>query len=287
MGKNEKRIIRRRLVRSYAASTVSISLVLMLTGLAALFWTAAGGVARYFRENVAVSVVLDPTLEEQEARAFCASLAASEQVKEVEFVTREEGEAELRTMLGEDFLSVFEAAPIPFSIDVHLDAAAVTPSALEHFREVLEADSRVQEVVYRKSLVEALNANLRKLSLVLGVTVLLLMLISFALIGNTVRLNLHARRFTVHTMRQVGARNSFIRRPFVRQALLQGLVSGLLAAGILRMRSRGSLLYSMLDEPSWPWVTAALIPLGMALCALSAARVVTRLLRSRKDDLYY
>jgi cell division transport system permease protein len=147
-------------------------------------------------------------------------------------------------------------------------------------------------VVYQENLVDALNANLRRISLVVGVVILLLLLISFALIGNTVRLNIYARRFTIHTMSLVGARRSFIARPFVAQAVVLGAVSGLIASGLLygliRYLSRDSDLLTMILDMRLVWaVLAGTVLLGILLCVLATLFVVRKVAYLSKDDLYY
>ena len=293
MSKKEKRLIRRRLVRSYIASVVSISLVLLLVGAMAIFWGAAGSLARHFKENLIVSVILSPAVEEEAARTFAASLEGRPDVLQARFISRQEGEDDLKKLLGEDFLSAFSDTAIPLSIDLRLPQGSVSGEAVAALKTSLEADERVSEVVYQESLVEALNANLRTILMVLAVAIILLLVVSFVLISNTVRLNLHSRRFTIHTMRQVGARNSFIRRPFLLQALLQGAVSGGIAAaalyaGMRLLETRGGVtLGAMFASPWAPWVPPALVVLGIILCTVSARIVLSRILHTRKEDLYY
>ena len=122
--------------------------------------------------------------------------------------------------------------------------------------------------------------------------IVLLLIISFALINNTVRLNIYARRFTIHTMRLVGARNSFISRPFVRQAIVQGAVSGivadtLLGSAILYVKRSSDLLYSLFDSGLVAGMLILLVLLGILICSVSALFVVSRIAYSSKDDLYY
>ena len=135
----------------------------------------------------------------------------------------------MEELLGSDFLDVFETSPIPMSIDITLNADYVSADSLEVVRATVSKSPIVDEIVYQTSLVEALNANLSKISLGLGVLIALLLFISFVLINNTVRLNVFARRFTIHTMKLVGATKSFIRAPFLVQAVFQGIFSSFIA----------------------------------------------------------
>ena len=264
----------------------------LLVAAAAVFAANAGSVARWFKENMAVSVLLKQSTTEKEGRALADALAARPYVKESRFISKEEGAEEMKGLLGEDFLSVFESSPIPISIDLKLDGDFITADSLDVIKADLLADRHVEEVVYQESLVEALNANLRRISLVLGIVILLLLVISFALISNTVRLNIYARRFTIHTMSLVGAKRSFIARPFLWQAVIQGAVAGIIAAALLyaglRWAGRGSdLLASLLDMRLVWLVLVGTILLGIAICVVSTLFVVRRVAYVSKDDLYY
>lgn len=292
MAKKEQNIVRRRLIRSYITSVISISLVLTMVGAAAMFWVSAGNVASYFKENMAVSLILKQHVGEADARAFADSLAKAPDVRSAEYISRERGEEELEALLGEDFLSVFESTPVPVSVEMRLDGSMISKDSLALIRARLMEDDRVEEVVYQESTVEALNANVKKIALVLSVFIVVLLVISSALINNTVRLNIYARRFTIHTMRLVGARSSFISRPFVSQALIQGAVAGLLAdlillAALLWVRSSSELLYSLFDKTMVACVMVGLVLLGMLICSLSALLVTRKISYSSKDDLYY
>ena len=292
MANKAKNIVHRRLIRSYLTSVISISLVLVLVAAAAFFAVNAGCVARWVKENMAVSVLLKQSVSEKEGRKLADELAARPYVRESRFISKEEGAEEMKALLGEDFLSVFESSPIPISVELKLTGEAITSDSLEVIKANLLQNRMVEEVVYQESLVETLNANLRRISLLLGVVIVLLMVISFALISNTVRLNIYARRFTIHTMSQVGARRSLIARPFVRQAVAQGTVAGLIASALLyagiRLSGRGTPLLEALFDHRLMWVVlVGTVLLGIALCVLSTLVVVRRVAYLSKDDLYY
>lgn len=292
MAKKEKNIVRHRLVRSYITSVISISLVLTMVGASVIFGASASAVAAYFKENMAVSLILKQRVTEKQAKAYADSLAGAEHVRSAEYISKERGAEELEAMLGEDFLSVFESTPIPVSVELHLDGDMISKDSLAVIQKHFMADERVEEVVYQESMVDALNANIKKITAVLSVVIVLLLIISFALINNTVRLNIYARRFTIHTMRLVGAKNSFIAKPFVKQAIIQGAVSGAIACAILGLavayvRKSSDLLFSLFDMGLVTRVFVLLVILGMIICSVSALFVVSRIAYSSKDDLYY
>ena len=292
MARPEKKLMRKRIVNAYLSSVISISLVLLLTGAAALLIVNARGVSRYLKENMHVTVLLHDDTSDAQAGSLAASFSDRPFVHSARVVTREEGAAELRQTLGEDFLEVFESSPVPLSVDVTLDAAYVHPDSLSLVTAALKASPLVDEVDARITEVEALTSNLTRISVVFGVFILLLLFISFVLINNTVRASVFARRFTIHTMKLVGATRGFIRAPFVRAAVPQGLVSSLLACGLLwgvleALRRSFPELASLVDLKQFLLVCAGIVPLGILLCVVSTWLVVNRLVAASKDDLYY
>lgn len=291
MGAGENKLIRRRLAGAWLSTVISISLVLLLVGVAGLLAANAKSVSDYFKENMQVSVLMKQDIGEDEAMEYVSELDVLPFIKSTAFISREQGTKEMAALLGEDFLNVFEAAPIPVSVDVTLRADYVSSDSLEVVKKVILGSPLVDEVVYQQSLVEKLNTNLKKISVVLGVFILLLLFISFVLINNTVRLSVFSKRFTIHTMKLVGATKSFIRAPFMLQAVFQGLFSALLATlmlvGILFfVRSEFAGLFEVFRLDLLLIVIGVVILAGVLICAASTALVVGRLVSLSKDELY-
>ena len=291
MTAGENKLIRRRLVGAWLSTVISISLVLLLVGVAALLVVNARSVSDYFKENMQVSVLMKQEVDDDEAMEYVTELDAMPFIKSSKFVSREQGTKEMAELLGEDFLKVFETAPIPVSIEVTLKADYVSTDSLEVVKKEIQRSGIVDEVVYQQSLVEKLNTNLKKISVVLGVFIVLLLFISFVLINNTVRLNVFSRRFTIHTMKLVGATKSFIRAPFMVQAVFQGLFSALLATlmlvGILFfVRSEFAQLFEVFRLDLLLVVIGVVILSGVVICTISTALVVGHLVSLSKEELY-
>ena len=285
------RLVRRRLVGAWVSTVISISLVLLLVGVASILLLNARSVSDYFKENLQVSVLMKQDVTEEQALAYQSSLAGLPGVKATTFISREQGIEEMAQMLGRDFLDVFSTAPVPVSIDVNLEAAYVSPDSLDVVKKALSASPLVDEVVYQTSLVEALNANLQKIGLVLGVLILLLLFISFVLIGNMVRLNVFSRRFTIHTMQLVGATRGFIRAPFIGQSAVQGLFAALVAiallvGGLFILRKEFVQLFEIFRLDSLLLTMGIVVVSGVLICVASTWIVVGRLVRYDRDQLY-
>ena len=285
------RLVRRRLFGAWVSTVISISLVLLLVGVASILLLNARSVSDYFKENLQVSVLMKQDVSEEQALAYQSSLAGIPGVKATTFISREQGIEEMAQMLGRDFLDVFSTAPVPVSIDVNLEAAYVSPDSLDVVKKALSASPLVDEVVYQTSLVEALNANLQKIGLVLGVLILLLLFISFVLIGNMVRLNVFSRRFTIHTMQLVGATRGFIRAPFIGQSALQGLFAALVAilllvGGLFILRKEFVQLFEIFRLDTLLATMGIVVVSGVLICVVSTWIVVGRLVRFDRDQLY-
>lgn len=292
MSKAENKIMRRRLMNAYLSSVISISLVLLLVGVASMLLVNAKSVSDYFKENMQVSVLMKQNVSDEKALEFKERLESERYIKSTTFISKEQGQRELAAQLGEDFLDVFETSPIPVSIDVTLTADYVSADSLEMVRAEISESNIVDEVVYQRSLVDALNANLSRISFILGIFIALLLFISFVLINNTVRLNVFARRFTIHTMKLVGATRSFIRAPFLVQSAFQGLFASFIAIIILvglmfLMRSEFAQLFEIFRMDLLLIVIGIVIVSGLVICLLSTYFVVNKLISLRKDELYY
>lgn len=292
MAHNENKLMRRRLANAYLSSVISISLVLLLVGVSSLLLVNTRSVTDYFKENLQVSVIMKQEVPDKDALAYMKELDSMSFVHGTEFISRERGEKEMSDMLGKDFLDVFETSPVPVSIGVTLNAGYVSEDSLEVVRNAISASPLVDEVVYQSSLVEALNSNLSKISAVLGIFIALLLFISFVLINNTMRLTFYAKRFTVHTMKLVGATKSFIRGPFLVRAAFLGLFSAVIAlimlVGVMFVvRTEFSQLFEIFTLGRLLLVMGIVVGSGLVICVLSTWLVANKLLSLRKDELYY
>lgn len=293
MSPTDNKMMRRRLANAYLSSVISISLVLLLVGIAAMLLVNARSVSDYFKENMQVTVMMKQHVTDEAAMDFQNSVLDGKRfIKKTTFISKEQGQREMADMLGDDFLEVFETSPIPVSIDITLKAEYVSADSLEVVRHEVAASPLVDEVVYHSSLVDALNANLGRISAILGVFIALLLFISFVLINNTVRLNVYARRFTIHTMKLVGATRSFIRAPFLVQAAFQGVFAAFIAIIALVvmmyfMRSEFQQLFEIFRLDLLLTVIGIVLASGLTICLVSTWFVVNKLVSLKKDELYY
>ena len=292
MGKTDNKIMRRRIANAYLSSVISISLVLLLVGVASMLLVNARGVSDYFKENMQISVLMKQDVSDADALEYRDRLEGERYIKSTTFISREQGQRELADQLGEDFLDVFETSPIPVSVDVTLKAEYVSADSLSMVSKEIAKSSLVDEVVYQQSLVDALNANLGRISAVIAIFIGLLLFISFVLINNTVRLNVFARRFTIHTMKLVGATKSFIRAPFLVQSAFQGIFSAMIANIVLVvilfvMRNELEQLFRIFRMDLLLVVMGIVLVCGILICLVSTWFVVNKLVALKKDELYY
>ena len=284
----------RRLLSAYLSSVISISLVLLLLGIATALLLNARKVSDYIRSNMQAEVFLAEDVTPEQAERFVEKLSGVRGVSAVRLVSEEEGRQELLETFGEDFLDVFEEVSIPLSCEVTLAPGYVSSDSLDRVGARISAFPEVESVSYPASFVDKLNDNLGKIGLVLVLLIAASLFISFVLIGNTVRINVFNRRFTIHTMKLVGATKAFIRRPFMIRAVFQGLASALLAIGwmvllLLLLRHESAGVYGLLlgDRATLVTVAGVVVAAGILLCLLSTYWSVNRLLAMKKEQLYY
>ncbi|PKO99728.1 MAG: cell division protein FtsX [Bacteroidetes bacterium HGW-Bacteroidetes-8] len=292
MKKREKSIIYRRLVQSYLSSVISISLVLLLAGLTGLLAVNTKSVSEYFRENIKISILFEDSATDNQAEVVLGILQGKEYIKRATFISREEGTREMAEILGSDFLEIFEVNPIPISIDLFLKAQYLESDSLSEIEKEISSMPLVREVVYQESLVNTINNNMERAGLIIIIFIALLLFISFVLINNTIRLNLFSKRFSIHTMKLVGARRAFIRRPLLAKGFVQGLVSGfisaLLLSGVVYLIQRDLPdLYKILDLNMILVVIGSVIVLGILLCVISTFFIVNRLVSMSGDDMFF
>ena len=231
IGKNNS--LYNSLLSSSASVVISLSLVLFVVGLLGLVLINAQRLSNYVKENVGFTIMLKADIAEIEIIKFQKELDAYAFVKSTIFVSKERATQDLQKDLGEDFVKFLGYSPLLASLDVKLNATYANTDSLNIIKNALNKNSNVHEVFYQKDLVDKLNKNINRLSVFLLTFCGLLFIIAFALINNTIRLSVYAKRFLIRTMRLVGATNNFIQKPFLIKGLYQGVYSSIFAIFML------------------------------------------------------
>ena len=290
---SEKNSSNRRVAGSYAMSLVSIMLVLFLLGAFALFMMHARKLSNHVKDNIGFEIVMNSDVKEANILRLQKELDAMPAIKSTEYITKDEAISRLSEDLGEDFLEWLgpEENPLLPSVDVRFHAAYANTDSIAKVEALILDNPDVKEVYYQKSLVDLINNNLRKIAIVLMVVSLALLLIAIALIRNTIRLSIYSKRFLVRSMQLVGATESFIRRPFLKQGVSQGFFGGLLAdlllIGILyTVSKRVPDLVLVQDKTVIACILVGIIVLGVLLAWFSTRAALDKFLKADLDKLY-
>lgn len=271
---------------------ISTALVLILLGTVVFFVTMADNLGRTLRENFTVEVLLDDSISNREAVALQRTLREQPYVRHVSYTSKERATREQAEALDTDPSEFLGYSPIPASFELHLKAEYADKDSLARYTPALKAHRYVTDVVYPQDLVEVVNDNIRRVSIVLLAIAVLLAFVSFALINNTMRLSVYARRFTIHSMKLVGAKWSFIRRPFMRRAFWIGLVASLVADGLLFSGMQALIEWDAdISRLITPFVMAvtlgSVFACGLLLTLSCAFFSVNRHLRMSGNDVFF
>ena len=282
---------KRRSKPSYIYSIVSISLVLFVIGLLGTFLFQAQYLTRTVKEKIAVQIELKDNLSETDIFQFVKRMEGEKYVKSASYVSKEEAAKILQEDLGEDFLDLLGYNPLYASVDLNLNADFVNADSLSIIVDELSANSKVQNLHYQKTLVNALDKNIGKITLGLGVVGALLFFIALTLIDNTIRLAMFSNRFLIKSMQLVGATRWFIVRPFILKGITNGLLSGIIAAlamlGLfIALEKQIDGLTVLQDLLTFALVVGTVVSLGIVISLLSTQRAVSKYLNLKLDDLY-
>ena len=225
--------LNRRILSSSASVVISLSLVLFVIGLLGLVLINAQRLSNYVKENIGFTIMLKEGVNEIEIMNFQKILDAADFAKSSTFVSKEQATKDLQNDLGEDFVSFLGYSPLLASVDVKLNASYANTDSLAAIKAELNVYPVVHTIFYQENLIDKLNSNVNRLSFFLLSFCLLLFVIAFALINNTIRLSVYSKRFLIRTMRLVGATNSFIQKPFLVKGIYQGIYSSIFAIFML------------------------------------------------------
>lgn len=291
MAQERNKLARKAIRSSYFLTVMSISMVLFLLGVLGVLVLNAKKVSDYFKENFQVSLILKPAASEEEINALLSNISASPTVKSVHIITKDEAARKLSGELGEDFISFLGTNPLSHTIDVIFKAEYAEKEHINAFVKNYQSYKNVQEIRFEQSLMEILNKNLRKISIVILGFGGILFLVTTMLINNTIRLSLYARRFLIKSMQLVGATRGFICRPFLKKGILSGfygaLIADILLIALLYFTQKAiPEMFGLDDVKSLLILMSAIIFLGIFLSLTSTFLAVNKYLRKSYNELF-
>jgi cell division transport system permease protein len=275
----------------YISTVFGIAMVLSMIGLLGLILVEANNLSRYVKENIVLNVFVDDAAHETDVLQLQKQIEANVMVKQSQYVSKELAARNLQKDLGEDFVKFLGYNPLSQSIDVYLKAEYANNTDIEKFKADLLKNPMIKEVKYQQSLVDQMNQNLTTISLVILVFAGIFVILSVALINNTIRLAIYSQRFLIKSMQLVGATKGFIRKPFLLYGIWHGLLGGLIA--IIILVGTLSLAYKEVPDliilrnyTEFGIIFLGILGIGIFISGFSTFLAVNKFLRLKIYNLY-
>lgn len=287
----KKRTTRRRNGLQVVILCISTTMVLILLGLVVFSVLTAHNLSNYVKEHLTVTVMLGDTVSTNDAHRLCRELYHRPYAHNIDYVSKEQALKDQTEAMGSDPSEFLGMNPFVATLELQLNSDYANRDSLAWIAAELRKNPKVSDVAYQEDLMDKVNKNLQKVSLVLLVLALLLTFISYSLVNNTVRLRVYSQRFLIHTMKLVGASWGFIRRPFMYTGLTVGFVAALLAcivlgAGVWSLYQYEPNLTSIITWQVLAVTGIAVLLFGLVITSLCSYISVNRFLRMRAQELY-
>ncbi len=288
---NEKRQ-KRTIDLLFITACISTSLVLFLIGAITLLLLTANRVSTQLKERMSIEAILLDNLSDREVNTLKTDIMRRGYVKDCYHVSKEDALNEMSQAMGVNPTDFLQFNPFYASLIIQLNANYANSDSLEWIKQDLETKSQIVELNYQKELLNVINSNIKKVTVALLALALLLSIISFTLINNTIKLTVYSQRFLLYSMKLVGAKWSFIRRPFIKRNLIVGIISAIIACTMLY----GALvlgakyengIYNILYFKELLPIFGVVFTFGLLITWLCALSSVNRFLRMKSGELYY
>ena len=276
----------------FITSSISTMLGLLLLGMVVFFVLSANNLSTYVRENIGLTVLVSDDMKQPEALKFQRELNEKAYVKESQYISKEQALKEQTEAMGTDPAEFLGYNPFTASIEIKLNAVYANSDSIAWIEKEILENKKVMEVSYPQDLLDSVNRNLQKVSLFLLGLAALLTLISFALINNTIRLAIYAKRFLIHTMKLVGASWSFIRKPFLIRNLWIGVLAAVMADAVLMTMAYMLVKYEpqlveIITAQTMLVVMLSVLAFGVLITWMCAYISINKYLRMKASTLYY
>ena len=276
----------------FVTSSISTTLVLLLLGLVVFFVLGAHNLSVYVKENINFSILISDDMKESDILKLQKKLDKEPFVKATEYISKKQALREQTEAMGTDPQEFLGYNPFTASIEVKLHSDYANSDSIAKIEKKIKKNTNIQEVLYQKDLIDAVNDNIRNMSLMLLGLAVILTFISFALINNTIRLTIYSKRFLIHTMKLVGASWSFIRRPFLRRNFWIGVLSAVIADAVLWGAAYWLVSYEpelirVITPDVMLLVSVSVLIFGVLITWLCALLSINKYLKMKAGTLYY
>ena len=276
----------------FITSSISTTLVLLLLGLVVFFVLGAHNLSIYVRENINFSVLISDDMKEADILKLQKKLDKEPFVKQTEYISKKQALKEQSEAMGTDPEEFLGYNPFTASIEIKLHSDYANSDSIAKIEKMIKKNTNIQDVLYQRELIDLVNDNIRNISLVLLALAVVLALISFALINNTIRLAIYSKRFLIHTMKLVGASWGFVRRPFLRRNIWSGVLAGIMADAILMGTAYWLVSYEpelirVITPEVMLLVSGSVLIFGVVITFLCAYLSINKYLRMKASTLYY
>lgn len=276
----------------FVTSSISTTMVLLLLGLVVFFVLSAHNLSIYVKENIVFSIVVSDEMKESDIQKMQKKLEKEPFVRELEYISKKQALQEHTEAMGTDPQEFLGYNPFKASIEIKLRSEYANSDSIAQIEKLVKRNTNIHEVLYRQELIDAVNDNIRKITLLLLGLAIILTMISFALINNTIRLTIYSKRFLIHTMKLVGASWGFIRRPFLWRNFWIGVLSAIIADAILWLGAwwllvREPALNTVITVQVMIFVSIAVLVFGVLITWMCALFSINKFLRMKASTLYY
>ncbi|MFL2593142.1 MAG: cell division protein FtsX [Flavobacteriaceae bacterium] len=279
----------RRLFASYISITIIMSVVLFLFGFFGIFFISSNSIANSFKENFSVSIFFKEDAKNIEITQLQNELLMSDYVEKLKFVSKDEAVMLMKDEYGQDFIKELGFNPLVNSIDLNLKSEYVEATLLDSISRLIENKNYVDEIVYDKNLINIINDNIKRISLWLMPSIIILLIITFLVINSSIRLSIYSNRQLIKTMQLVGATKAFIRKPFIKINIFLSLISSIISISAINL-----LIYyidlniSFVDKISIESVITLfliIVSLGLFISYISTFFATQNILKIKADNL--
>ena len=279
----------RRLFASYISITIIMSVVLFLFGFFGIFFISSNSIANSFKENFSVSIFFKEDAKNIEITQLQNEILMSDYVEKLKYVSKDEAVLLMKDEYGQDFIKELGFNPLVNSIDFNLKSEYVEATLLDSISRLIENKNYVDEIVYDKNLINIINDNIKRISLWLMPSIIILLIITFLVINSSIRLSIYSNRQLIKTMQLVGATKAFIRKPFIKINIFLSLISSIISiSAIILLIYYIDLNISFVDNISIESVITLfliILSLGLFISYISTFFATQNILKIKADNL--
>lgn len=276
---------------NFGFAIISIAMILFIIGLFSFGVFTIQKQIKEIKESVQIDLNLKADVTDAQKEALTKYLKKQKFISKISYKSKEVAAQQFEKELGQNFTEILGSNPLYDAYIISLKSDYTNPEFIQEVKSDFLAQSGVQEVQYSELAINSTSTTLKPITIGIVVLSIIMLIVAFLIIDNTIRLMMYSQRFLIRSMQLIGANEWFIIKPYLLKSIITGIISATIAILCLIIIiyltiNKFGLQFVTQDFVILSFIALGLIIFGIIISITSTYFSVNKYLKVKLDELY-